>query len=114
MGHTTHNGKHTHGNKRRRKASAFSLEAKIKRIKAVAVELLKAEKLRIDHWHDKEATRDGVRLAIRDFLWSESTGLPVDQYTEDDVQARAEEVYRHVYRVYPTLPSPYYATAEVA
>jgi len=89
----------------------------IKRIKDVAVELLetlKAEKLRVDHWTDKEATRDAVRLVIRDFLWSESTGLPVDQYTEDDVQARAEEVYRHVYRVYPTLPSPYYATAEVA
>lgn len=85
--------------------------AEIKRIKAVAVELLetlKAEKLRIDHWTDKEATRDAVRLAIRDFLWSEATGLPVDRYTEEDVQARAEEIYRHVYRVYPTLPSPYY------
>jgi type I restriction enzyme R subunit len=85
----------------------------IKRIKDVAVELLetlKTEKLRVDHWTDKEATRDAVRLAIRDFLWSESTGLPVDQYTEDDVQARAEEVYRHMYRVYPTLPSPYYET----
>jgi len=89
----------------------------IKRIKDVAVELLetlKAEKLRVEHWTDKEATRDAVRLTIRDFLWSESTGLPVNQYTEDDVQARAEEVYRHVYRVYPTLPSPYYSTAEVA
>ena len=85
----------------------------MKRIKEVAVDLLetlKAEKLRVDHWTDKEATRDAVRLAIRDFLWSESTGLPVDQYTEDDVQARAEDVYRHIYRVYPTLPSPYYAT----
>ena len=89
----------------------------INRIKAVAVELLKtlkAEKLRIDHWQDKEATRDAVRLTIRDFLWGDSTGLPVDQYSEDDVQARAEEVYRHVYRVYPTIPSPFYANAEVA
>jgi type I restriction enzyme R subunit len=85
----------------------------IKYIKDMAVELLeklKAEKLRVDHWSDKEATRDAVRLTIRDFLWSESTGLPVDQYTEDDVQTRAEEVYGHVYRVYPTLPSPYYET----
>jgi len=35
-----------------------------KRIKAVAIELLatlKAEKLRINHWRDKEATRDVVR-----------------------------------------------------
>lgn len=83
----------------------------IRRIKDVAVELLeilKAEKLRVDHWRDKEATRDAVRLVIRDFLWSESTGLPVNHYTEDDVQARADDVYRHVYRAYPTLPSPFY------
>ncbi len=89
----------------------------IKHIKAVAVELLKtlkAEKLRIDHWQDKEATCDAVRLAILDFLWRESTGLPLDQYTEDDVQARADDVYRHVYRVYPTIPSPFYASAAVA
>jgi len=83
----------------------------IQRIKNVAVELLKTlkvEKLRIDHWRDKEATRDAVRLAIRDFLWSDSTGLPVDRYTEDDVEARADDVYRHIYRVYPALPSPFY------
>ena len=63
--------------------------AEIKRIKAVAVSLLetlKAEKLRVDHWQDKEATRDAVRLAIKDFLWSDETGLPVDNYDEDEVQ----------------------------
>ena len=83
----------------------------IQRIKNVAVELLKTlkvERLRIDHWRDKEATRDAVRLAIRDFLWSDSTGLPVNRYTEDDVQARADDVYRHIYRVYPAFPSPFY------
>jgi type I restriction enzyme R subunit len=90
------------------------IKNEIKRIKAVAVDLLetlKAQKLRIDHWQDKEATRDAVRLTIRDFLWSDKTGLPVDKYTEDEVQNRAEEVYRHVFRVYPTLPSPYYESA---
>ena len=58
--------------------------AEIKRIKAVAVELLetlKAEKLKIDHWRDKESTRDAVRIAIRDFLWSEATGLPISSYS---------------------------------
>jgi len=91
--------------------------AEIKKIKAVAVdllEILKAEKLRVDHWRDKEATRDAVRLAIKDFLWSDETGLPVDNYDEDEVQERAEEVYRHVYRVYPTIPSPYYETGSAA
>ena len=91
--------------------------SEIKRIKAVAVELLerlKAEKLRIDHWRDKESTRDAVRIAIRDFLWSDDTGLPVDSYTEDDVHARAEDVFRHVYRVYPTIPSPFYENMAAA
>jgi len=91
--------------------------AEIKRIKAVAVDLLetlKAEKVRVDHWQDREATRDAVRLAIKDFLWSDDTGLPVDNYDETAVQNRAEEVYRHVYRVYPTLPSPYYETSAAA
>jgi type I restriction enzyme R subunit len=84
----------------------------IKRIKAVAIGLLKelkAEKLRIDQWRDKEATRDAVRVTIRDFLWSDKTGLPVESYTEDDVNIISNELFRHVYRVYPTVPSPYYA-----
>lgn len=83
----------------------------IMRIKDVAVELLdtlKKEKLKIDHWREKEATRDSVRTTIHDFLWSDETGLPVDCYTEDDVKERAENVFRHVYRAYPSLPSPFY------
>jgi type I restriction enzyme R subunit len=71
---------------------------------------LKREKLRIDHWRDKESTSDAVRSAIRDFLWNESTGLPVDHYTDEDVGARADIIYRHIYGRYPTLPSPYFMT----
>ena len=44
----------------------------------------------------------------------DETGLPVDCYDEDEVRNRAEEVFRHVYRVYPTIPSPYYGTVAVA
>jgi len=86
----------------------------VRRIKEVAVallETLKAEKLKIDHWRDKESSRDAVRIAIRDFLWNDETGLPVEGYSEDDVTIRTEDVFRHVYRVYPILPSPYYAAA---
>ena len=85
----------------------------IRRIKAVAVELLetlKAEKLRVDQWRDKETSRDAVRVTIRDFLWSDATGLP-QSYTEGEVVVRSDEVFRHVFRAYPTLPSPYYETA---
>jgi len=83
----------------------------IKLIKQVAGELLKTlkeEKLRIDHWREKKATRDSVRTAIYNFLYSEDTGLPVDSFTEDDVNEKTEEVYHHIFRAYPTVPSPFY------
>ncbi len=83
----------------------------IDRIKAVAVELLatlKAEKLRVDQWREKEATRDAVKGAIHDFLYSDLTGLPVDAYEETEVQERADEVFQHVFRAYPSVPSPFY------
>ena len=86
----------------------------IKRIKAVAVDLLhtlKAERLHVDQWREKEATRDAVKVAIHDFLYSEDTGLPTDAYSDDEVTVRTDEIFRHVFRVYPTLPSPYYDTS---
>lgn len=89
----------------------------IKRLKDVASELLAAVKRRIEEierWQDREATRDAVRLVIHNHLWSDETGLPVGVFSEDDVEAKTEEVYRHVYRVYPTLPSPFYETDEAA
>ena len=85
--------------------------AEIKKIKAIAAELLrtlKPEKLSVHLWKDKEATRDSVKGWIRDFLYSDDTGLPVGVYSEADVQAKADDVYRHVFRAYPTVPSPYY------
>jgi type I restriction enzyme R subunit len=86
-------------------------KADTKRIKKVAVaflETLKAEKLKIDHWRDKETTRDAVRITIRNFLWNDETGLPVNSYSEEEVVARAEDVYRHIFRAYPSVPLPYY------
>ena len=89
----------------------------IKRIKRVAVELLqtlKAEKLRVDQWREKEATRDAVHVTIHDFLWSDDTGLPGGAYSDDDVTSRSDAVFEHVFRAYPTVPSPYYADVEAA
>lgn len=86
----------------------------IKRIKKVAKGLLKTlkGKLRdIYHWQDRQPSRDTVKVMIRDFLWNETTGLPVDFYTANEVKKKAEEVFYHVYRAYPTVPLPYYASA---
>jgi len=75
----------------------------IERIKKVAVELLailKRKKQEIDDWRAKEQTRDEVRQAIHDFLYSDTTGLPA-AYGEDEISAKTQAVFAHVYRAYP-------------
>jgi len=42
---------------------------------------------------------------------SDQAGLPVAAYTETDVKEKMEEVFRHVYRAYPVVPSPFYDQA---
>ena len=54
-----------------------------------------------------------MRVTIQDFLWSDATGLP-ESYTEGEVEERSDEVFRHVFQVYPTIPSPYYETVAAA
>ena len=88
----------------------------IGQIKQVAVELLstlKDERLRVDQWRDKEGTRDAVRSAIFDFLYSDKTGLPT-AYSEDEIRDRSEKVFQHVFYAYPTVPSPIYPASNVA
>lgn len=87
--------------------------AEIKRIKTVAVQLLGLLKSRIrdiDHWRDRESTRDALRVLIRDYLWDESTGLSVASFDEEEVDIRAADVFRHIYRAYPKLSSPFYSS----
>jgi type I restriction enzyme R subunit len=84
---------------------------KIKQIATQLLETLKQEKLKIDRWLDKESSRAEVKTTIHNFLYSDDTGLPVDLYTEEEVEEKTEEVFRHIRRVYPSLPSPYYRSA---
>ena len=92
-------------------------KADIARIKSVAQELLrtlKVERLRVDQWREKEATRSAVHVAIHDFLYSDETGLPAGVYSDEEVTARSEDVFAHVFRAYPTVPSPFYDDQQVA
>ena len=83
---------------------------RIKRVAADLLETLKRDKLRMDHWTEKETTRDAVRMSIHDFLFADDTGLP-ETYTEDEIRIYTEEVFRHILRNYPVLPSPTYCVA---
>ncbi len=85
----------------------------IKSIKQVAEGLLheiKDQIAAIDQWRQRESTRDAIRTTIHDYLWADATGLPVDSYDEDDISQKTDAIFQHVYRVYPTVPSPVYAS----
>ena len=54
--------------------------------------------------------------AIERRLWSAADTLRANAgaYTDDDVTARSEAVFAHVFRAYPTVPSPFYDDAAAA
>ena len=85
--------------------------AEIRRIKQVARDMLsrlKTEKLTVDKWRQKEGTRDAVRGFIYDYLYNENTGLPSDNYTDDEVEELSEDVFRHIFRQYAQGAQPQY------
>ena len=86
--------------------------ARVKKVAKDLLDALKADKLRIEHWQEKELARDGVRRAIGDTLYGDETGLPAS-YSGEEVERCTETVYRHIFERYPVLPSPYY-TQDVA
>jgi type I restriction enzyme R subunit len=74
----------------------------IKRLKKVAVELLavlEKKKAEIDDWRAKEGTRDDMRQAIHDFLFSDATGLP-KAYSQPEIDEKTQAVYRYIYAMH--------------
>jgi len=84
--------------------------AKIKQIATALLSTLKAERLKVANWQQKESSRDAVKQQIYDFLYDERTGLPIEQYEEDEISDITDRVFLHIYRAYPELPSPIYST----
>lgn len=82
---------------------------KLKTISAGLLTTLKARLAEISDWQATEVNRDSVRLTVHDYLYADATGLPVGNYGEDDVEMLTNEVFQHIWRAYPTLPSPVYA-----
>lgn len=71
----------------------------IKKLKTVAVELLKKIKMKIgslDHWTDKQETKAAIETLIRDTLWQE---LP-ESYDDESINMYRARVYEYVYTHY--------------
>ena len=71
------------------------------RIKQVAKSLLaKIEQhiANMENWRGTSATRAQVEILIRNHLYSDKTGLPVDEFENDDVDKLINVVFLHVYQ----------------
>jgi type I restriction enzyme R subunit len=55
----------------------------------------------------KTATRDRFRQSIYDFLYDDRTGLPVEQYSEEDLIEKTDRLFRFFERSTQTV-SPQY------
>lgn len=77
-------------------------KADIKKIKSVAVSLLKELERQMREVQDifgKTSTRDRFRQSIYDYLYDDRTGLPVDSYSESDLEAKANQIFYYFERV---------------
>lgn len=73
-------------------------KADIKRLKQVAVGLYDTLQAQIEAMQDfaaKQATRDQIRVTIRNYLWDENKGLPVS-YGEPEIEAKTDAVLAHL------------------
>ena len=50
---------------------------------------------RIQNFAAKQATRDEIKIMIKDFLWDDKTGLP-ESFAPEEIDYKTEEVFRHM------------------
>jgi len=84
---------------------------KLKKVAKNLLTALKAEKLKINQWREKESTRAEVKQFIHDFLYSDKTGLPIADFAEKEVVIIADNVYEHVFRQYASANDSVYNAA---
>ncbi|WML92268.1 type I restriction endonuclease subunit R [Thiothrix lacustris] len=80
------------------KKPMLSLEErkKVKEVAKETLDILKAEKLRIERWRESTQVAAQVRVIIDERLqW-----LPADSYPDDELDLRGFQVYQHVYSHY--------------
>ena len=73
-------------------------KSEIVQVKKASVELLQAIEKHIhtvQGLFDKETTRASLRTTIYDLLYSEQTGLPVEKFDDDTLQAKTEVMFNY-------------------
>jgi type I restriction enzyme, R subunit len=70
----------------------------ISRIKKVAqglLDILSAEVSRIQDFAAKQATRDEIKIKIKNYLWDDKTGLP-ESFGPEEIEKKADVIFAHV------------------
>lgn len=73
---------------------------RVKRVASELLEAIKREIRKIDNWTGKDTTSSFIETFIYNYLYDEATGLPVDAYTDEEVQALAADFFRYVSQQY--------------
>ena len=84
------------------------------RVKQVAhnlIEAIKAELRKPDNWRDKETTKAQIATFIYDYLYSDETGLPDNEYEPGEIETLSNVVFLHIYQQYPTADQNPYTDA---
>lgn len=68
---------------------------KLKKVASGLLTLIHEELQKIQDFQSKQATKDEIKVVIRDFLWDDKTGLP-ESYEPDEVEIKADAVFTHV------------------
>ncbi len=71
-------------------------EAEVKKVANKTLELLKAEKLKVERWRESEQVTSQVKVMISDSL----EYLPQEPYPDDELADMSLTVYQHVYSHY--------------
>ncbi|WP_017662585.1 type I restriction enzyme endonuclease domain-containing protein [Baaleninema simplex] len=75
----------------------------IARVKTVARELLdivRSQLAEIEGWSQKEQTRAKVCTLVRNRLYDAETGLPEDDYCEEEIDCYTEKIFRYIQEQY--------------
>jgi type I restriction enzyme, R subunit len=68
---------------------------RIKKVTQGLYKTLQSEISKIQDFHAKQSTRDNIKVAIKDFLWSYKTGLP-ESFAPEEIEEKTEIVFSHV------------------
>ncbi|AFZ15591.1 type I site-specific deoxyribonuclease, HsdR family (plasmid) [Crinalium epipsammum PCC 9333] len=83
----------------------------VKEIAYNLIEAIKAKLRKLDNWRGKEKTKAKIQTLIYNYLYSDKTGLPLEEYDESEVAPLANAVFLHIYQQYPSADQNPYSDA---